>query len=91
MSIKSREEIIKALELCTTSECAGCPYYGLERCDRALAKDAITLLGRANDKPVYQYALIFTKRDNMIITSASVALNAPSILCLSGESLMQRG
>lgn len=68
MSIKSREEIIEALELCPTSECAGCPYYGLERCDRALAKDAITLLeksGRANDKPVYQYALIFTKRDNL--------------------------
>lgn len=65
MSIKSREEIIEALELCTTSGCAGCPYYGLERCDRALAKDAITLLGRANDKPVYQYALIFTKRDNL--------------------------
>lgn len=53
MSIKSREEIIKALELCPTSGCAGCPYYGL---DRALAKD---------DKPVYQYALIFTKRDNL--------------------------
>lgn len=65
MNIKSREEIIKALELCPTSGCAGCPYYGLERCDRALAKDAITLLGRANDKPVYQYALIFTKRDNL--------------------------
>lgn len=68
MSIKSREEIIEALELCPTSGCAGCPYYGLERCDRALAKDAITLLeksGRANDKPVYQYALIFTKRDNL--------------------------
>lgn len=65
MSIKSREEIIEALELCPTSGCAGCPYYGLERCDRALAKDAITLLDRANDKPVYQYALIFTKRDNL--------------------------
>lgn len=23
------------------------------------------MLGRANDKPVYQYALIFTKRDNL--------------------------
>lgn len=65
MSIKSREEIVEALELCTTSGCAGCPYYGLERCDRALAKDAITLLDRATDKPVYQYALIFTKRDNL--------------------------
>lgn len=65
MSIKSREEIIEALELCTTSGCASCPYYGLERCDRALAKDAITLLDRATDKPVYQYALIFTKRDNL--------------------------
>lgn len=62
MSIKSREEIIEALELCTTSGCASCPYYGLERCDRALAKDAITLLDRAN---VYQYAFIFTKRDNL--------------------------
>lgn len=62
MSIKSREEIVEALELCTTCRCAGCPYYGLERCDRALAKDAITLLDRAN---VYQYALIFTKRDNL--------------------------
>lgn len=65
MSIKSREEIIEALELCTTSGCASCPYYMLERCDRALAKDAITLLDRATDKPVYQYALIFTKRDNL--------------------------
>ncbi len=65
MSIKSREEIIEALELCSTSGCASCPYYGLERCDRALAKDAITLLDRATDKPVYQYALIFTKRDNL--------------------------
>ena len=42
---KSRKEVIEALELCPTSVCAGCPYYGLERCDIALAKDAIVCRG----------------------------------------------
>ena len=62
---KSRKEVIEALELCPTSVCAGCPYYGLERCDRALAKDTIALL-EATNKPMYSRAIIFTKHTDLM-------------------------
>lgn len=58
---------MKALSLCGTGSetCTGCPYYGMGGCDRHMCDDAITLL-KANEKPTYGMAIIFTKRDNLL-------------------------
>jgi hypothetical protein len=61
-----KANVMKALALCgTRSEtCTGCPYYGMEGCDRHMCDDAVSLL-KANDNPTYHTALIYTKRDNL--------------------------
>lgn len=62
-----KENVMKALSLCGTGSetCTGCPYYGMGGCDRHMCDDAITLL-KANEKPTYGMAIIFTKRDNLL-------------------------
>lgn len=65
-----KANVIKALELCSTGSetCTGCPYYGMGGCDRHMCDDALTLLKaneKANEKPTYHQAIIFTKRDNL--------------------------
>lgn len=61
-----KANVMKALTLCGTGSetCTGCPYYGMEGCDRHMCDDAMTLL-KANDKPTYHTAIIYTKRDNL--------------------------
>lgn len=61
-----KANVMKALALCgTRSEtCTGCPYYGMEGCDRHMCDDAVSLL-KANDNPTYHTAIIYTKRDNL--------------------------
>lgn len=64
-----KANVMKALSLCGTGSetCTGCPYYGMNGCDRHMCDDALALLKaeeKANKKPTY--AFIFTKRDNMI-------------------------
>ena len=45
--MKTDEEIIKGLELCSTYECSGCPYINSDRlCTDELIKDAFELTKR---------------------------------------------
>lgn len=62
-----KTNVMKALSLCGTGSepCTGCPYYGMNGCGRHMCDDAITLL-KANEKPTYGMAIIFTKRDNLL-------------------------
>ena len=66
-----KANVIKALELCGTGSetCTGCPYYAMNGCDRHMCDDALALLKadeKANEKPAYHKAFIFTKRDNLL-------------------------
>ena len=66
-----KANVIKALELCRSSicHCEDCPYMGTDDCESHLHSDALlTLLKadeKANEKPTYHQAIIFTKRDNL--------------------------
>lgn len=66
-----KANVIKALELCRSSicHCGDCPYMGIDDCESYLHSDALlTLLNadeKANEKPTYHQAIIFTKRDNL--------------------------
>lgn len=58
--------VIKALEICASEEgCEACPYYKERSCDKSMAKDIIALI-KANDKPTYHTAIIYTKRTNLM-------------------------
>lgn len=61
-----KANVMKALALCGTGSetCTGCPYYGMKGCNRHMCDDAMALL-KANDKPTYHTAIIYTKRDNL--------------------------
>ena len=67
-----KANVIKALELCRSSicRCEDCPYMGTDDCESHLHSDALlTLLKadeKANEKPTYHQAIIFTKRDNLL-------------------------
>ena len=66
-----RKNVMKALSLCGTGSesCTGCPYYAMGGCDRHMCDDALALLKadeKANEKPAYHKAFIFTKRDNLL-------------------------
>lgn len=62
-----KANVIKALEICEKGEgdCTGCPYSNIAGCTYCLNKDAVALL-KANEKPTYHKAFIFTKRDNLL-------------------------
>ena len=63
-----KANVMKALELCGTGSetCTGCPYYGMDGCDRHMCDDVLSLLkAKANDNPTYHTAIIYTKRDNL--------------------------
>lgn len=64
-----KANVMKALELCGTGSetCTGCPYYGMDGCDRHMCDDALSLL-KATPKanPTYHTAIIYTKRDNLL-------------------------
>lgn len=67
----NKTNVMKALSLCGTGSetCTGCPYYAMNGCDRHMCDDALALLKaeeKANEKPTYHTAFIFTKRDNLI-------------------------
>ena len=66
-----KKNVMKALSLCGTGSesCTGCPYYAMGGCDRHMCDDALALLKadeKANEKPAYHKAFIFTKRDNLV-------------------------
>lgn len=60
-----KANVMKALEVCCKESCPdNCPYWGIEDCCDHMRNDALTLL-KANDKPSYHNAIIYTKRDNL--------------------------
>lgn len=64
-----KKTVMKALSLCGTGResCTGCPYHDMNDCGRHMCDDALALLKaeeKANKNPTY--ALIFTKRDNLV-------------------------
>nr|DAG32621.1 MAG TPA: hypothetical protein [Caudoviricetes sp.] len=69
-----KANVMKAMELCNkmrATSCLDCPYYGDENqnCKSHLLGDALALLKadeKANEKPTYSMAIIFTKRDNLL-------------------------
>ena len=64
-----KTNVMKALFLCGigSETCTGCPYYGMDGCDRHMCDDALSLFkAKANDKPTYHTAIIYTKRDNLL-------------------------
>ena len=64
-----KANVMKALELCGTGSetCTGCPYYGMDGCDRHVCDDALSLLkAKANDKPTYHTVIIYTKHTNLM-------------------------
>lgn len=61
-----KANVMMALSLCPGSDtCTGCPYYGMDGCDRHMCGDALALL-KANDKPTYHTAIIYTKHTNLM-------------------------
>ena len=61
-----KANVMMALSLCPGSDtCTGCPYYGMDGCDRHMCDDALALL-KANDKPTYHTAIIYTKHTNLM-------------------------
>lgn len=61
-----KANVMKALEVCCKESCPdNCPYWGIEDCCDHMRNDALTLL-KANDKPTYHTAIIYTKRDNLL-------------------------
>ena len=64
-----KANVMKALELCSSGSetCTGCPYYGMNGCDRHMCDDALPLLkAKANDKPTYHTAIVYTKHTNLM-------------------------
>lgn len=62
-----KANVMKALEVCMDfSNCQECPYYNVEvGCREHMNSDALALL-KANEKPTYGMAIIYTKRDNLL-------------------------
>lgn len=66
-----KANVMKALDMCINhpETCAGCPYEHMDDCDMMRNKDTLALLKadeKANEKPIYGMAIIFTKRDNLL-------------------------
>lgn len=62
----NKANVMKALKTCMDfSNCKECPYYNVEvGCREHMNRDALALL-KANEKPTYGMAIVFTKRDNL--------------------------
>lgn len=62
-----KETVMKALSACGQGfeACPECPYRNTDTCVRNMCGDALDLL-KAEEKPTYGMAIIFTKRDNLL-------------------------
>lgn len=62
-----KKTVMKALSVCGRGieACPECPYFDEAACGRHMCEDALALL-KAEEKPTYHTALIFTKRDNLV-------------------------
>lgn len=74
--MKTDEEIIKGLELCSTYECSGCPYINSDRlCTDELIKDAFELAKRQRteiEKLKKQNTLLLKKKCKDINTATKI-------------------
>ena len=63
-----KTNVMKALYLCGTGSetCTGCPYYGMDGCDRHMCDDALSLLKAKETKPQYHSAYRFSKVTNLL-------------------------
>lgn len=63
-----KTNVMKALSLCGTGSetCTGCPYYGMNGCDRHMCDDALSLLKANEPKPQYHSAYRFSKVTNLL-------------------------
>ena len=63
-----KTNVMKALSLCGTGSetCTGCPYYGMDGCDRHMCDDALSLLKAKETKPQYHSAYRFSKVTNLL-------------------------
>ncbi len=60
-----KTKVLAALDRCNNAHtCNGCPYNGIEDCDKKLHDDAVALIN-AKQAPKYTQILIFTKRTNL--------------------------
>ncbi len=65
-----KKTVMKALSVCGRGieSCPECPYFNEAACGRHMCDDALALIKadeKANEKPTYHQAIIFTKRDNL--------------------------
>ena len=66
-----KKTVMKALSVCGRGieGCPECPYFDEAACGRHMCEDALALLKaeeKANEKPTYHTAFIYTKRDNLV-------------------------
>lgn len=66
-----KKTVMKALSVCGRGieSCPECPYFNEAACGRHMCDDALALIKadeKANEKPTYHKAFIFTKRDNLL-------------------------
>lgn len=63
-----KANVMKGLEVCCKESCSdNCPYWAIEDCSVHMHNDALALLKeKANDKPTYHTAIIYTKRTNLM-------------------------
>lgn len=66
-----KTNVMNALSLCGTGResCTRCPYHAMNGCGRHMCDDALDLIKadeKANEKPAYHKAFIFTKRDSLL-------------------------
>ena len=66
-----KKTVMKALSVCGRGieACPECPYFNEAACGRHMCDDALALIKadeKANEKPNYHQAIIFTKRDNLV-------------------------
>ncbi len=60
-----KTKVLAALDRCNNAHtCNGCPYNGIEDCDKKLHDDAVVLIN-AKQATKYTQAIIFTKRTSM--------------------------
>lgn len=60
-----KTKVLAALDRCNNAHtCNGCPYNGIEDCDKKLHDDAVVLIN-AKQATKYTSAFIFTKRTNL--------------------------
>lgn len=62
-----KKTVMKALSVCGRGieACPECPYFNEAACGRHMCDDALALI-KADEKPNYHQAIIFTKRDNLV-------------------------